>query len=98
MSADAIEDGSDGEDILQTPKSERIEWIDIHEQVPDPIAAALIRRIAERSRQGLKYYGSLSMAARLHTPMQAAVEAMEEAADLALYLELLLAKLRAPRG
>lgn len=63
------------------------EMIEVRELVPCPVAARLMRKIAERSRQGALEYGSPSILSRLHSPAQFRREKHEEAIDYLIYEE-----------
>ncbi len=72
--------------------------IEITVRVPDPVAAKLIQRIAERSCAGKREYGHDSILDQQRTEAELVSEIVEEAADMALWSEGLLARLVAPRS
>ena len=78
--------------------SDESDWIEVREHVPCPIAARLMRKIAERSRQGALEYGSASILSRLHSAAQFRREKHEEAIDYLIYEEAELAADESPRS
>ena len=55
-------------------------------RVKDPLVAALIRQIADRSNAGAKEYGHNSLVERISDPKRLVKDAVEEAIDQMIYL------------
>ena len=55
-------------------------------RVKDPLVAALIRQIAERSNAGAEEYGHNSLLERISDPKKLVKDAVEEAIDQMIYL------------
>lgn len=89
MNDHPIEDAFHSPDISVSPEED--EWIrerwGTYDE-PDPVVAANIRRLSERSAEGMKKYGTTMMRDDL-TSVEWIDHAIEEALDFANYLERL---------